>query len=85
MSNWEGDDAPVVGQRVLAADGGSERIEAVVAELRSHMVVLEFPEFLSEHGTAETRGRSWAHERSGRDLRHRALPVARQLRMAVPA
>lgn len=55
MSNWEGDDAPVVGQRVLAADGGSERIEAVVAEVRSHMVVLEFPEFLRSTGPLETR------------------------------
>ncbi len=48
MLNWDGDEDPVVGQRVLAADGGSERVEAVVAELRSDTVVLEFPQFLSE-------------------------------------
>ncbi len=55
MSNWDGDGAPVVGQRVLAADGGSERIEAVVAEVRSDTIVLEFPQFVRGTGQLETR------------------------------
>jgi hypothetical protein len=60
MSNWDVDDAPVVGQRVLAADAGSERLEAVVAEVRSDTVVLEFPEFLRSTGPLETRQESGA-------------------------
>jgi hypothetical protein len=46
MSSWEGARDPVVGQRVLAADGGSERLEAVVAEVRGDTVVLAFPQFV---------------------------------------
>lgn len=55
MSNWDGDGAPVVGQRVLAADGGSERLEAVVAEVRSDTIVLAFPQFVRGTGPVEPR------------------------------
>lgn len=53
-SNWDGDGAPIVGQRVLAADGGSERIEAVVAEVRSDTIVLAFPQFVRGTGPLDT-------------------------------
>lgn len=48
MVNWdvneEGLDDPVPGQHVVAADGGSERLEAVIAEVRiDGTLVLEFP------------------------------------------
>ena len=49
-SNWDGDGAPVVGQRVLAVDGGLERIEAVMAEVRSDTIVLAFPQFARGRG-----------------------------------
>jgi hypothetical protein len=55
MSNWDGDGAPIVGQRVLAADGGSERIEAVVAEVRSGTIALAFPQFVRGTGPVEPR------------------------------
>ena len=55
MSNWDGDGAPVVGQRVLAADGGSERIEAVVAEVRGDTIVLAFPHLVRGTGPLDTR------------------------------
>lgn len=50
VSNWDSDDVPVVGQHVLAADGGSERLEAEIVAIRDDgVLVLEFSEF------AETR------------------------------
>jgi hypothetical protein len=55
MSNWEGEGDPVAGQRVLAADGGSERIEALVAEVRNDRIVLEFPQFVASTARQESR------------------------------
>jgi len=34
LVNWEQDIAPVPGQRVPAADGGSQRLGAVITEIR---------------------------------------------------
>ena len=46
MVNWDYDDDPQTGQHVLAADGGSERLEAVILEIRDNgTIVLEFPAF----------------------------------------
>lgn len=45
LVNWDDDSAPTVGQRVLAADGGSERLEATITEVRANgTLVLEFPD-----------------------------------------
>ncbi|WP_416957804.1 hypothetical protein ACNKF0_09465 [Nocardioides sp. T5] len=62
--NWDDDRAPTVGQRVLTADGGSERFEATITEVRANgTLVLEFPDFA--HATrrlndADPRGRQWS-------------------------
>jgi hypothetical protein len=45
VTNWDEDTDPTVGMRVLAADGGSERLEAVIAEIRQDVIVLSFPQF----------------------------------------
>jgi hypothetical protein len=46
-ANWEHDEPPVEGLHVWAADGGSERLEAVIAELRTDgTLVLLFPKYL---------------------------------------
>lgn len=44
LVNWDEDADPYVGQRVLAADGGSERLEALITEIRGDAtVVLSVP------------------------------------------
>lgn len=48
MVNWdlydEGLEDPVPGQHVVAADGGSQRLDAVIAEVRTDgTLVLDFP------------------------------------------
>ena len=53
MVNWdlddEGLDDPAVGQHVIAADGGSERLDAVIVEVRDNgTLVLDFPAYASE-------------------------------------
>jgi hypothetical protein len=46
LVNWDDDCAPTAGQRVLAADGGSERLEAVITEVRANgTLVLEFQDY----------------------------------------
>ena len=44
LVNWEQDSEPTVGQHVLAADGGSERMAAVIIEIREDgTIVLSVP------------------------------------------
>lgn len=46
LVNWDEDADPYVGQRVLAADGGSERLEALITEIRRDgTVVLSIPAY----------------------------------------
>lgn len=46
LANWDEDEPPVVGQRVLATDGRSERLEAVITEIRDdERIMLSFPAF----------------------------------------
>ncbi len=45
MVNWDDETDPMVGQRVLAADGGSDRYEAIISDLRDGVIVLHFPQF----------------------------------------
>jgi hypothetical protein len=46
MVNWDYDDDPQPGQHVVAADGGSGRLEAVIVDIRDNgTIVLEFPGF----------------------------------------
>jgi hypothetical protein len=55
ISNWDSDAAPVVGQHVVAADGGTERLEAEIVDIRNDgVLVLEFPDFVpSRHADLE--------------------------------
>jgi hypothetical protein len=55
MSNWDSHAAPVAGQHVLAADGGTERLEAEIVDVRDDgVLVLEFPDFVrSRHADPE--------------------------------
>lgn len=49
ITNWDEDRDPVVGERVLAADGGSERPEAVITELRGDgTIILTVPRYAPE-------------------------------------
>jgi hypothetical protein len=44
--NWDEDDAPRVGQPVQLADGGSERLDAVIVDIRSDgTITLTVPAF----------------------------------------
>ena len=44
LMSWEQDSEPTVGQHVLAADGGSERMAAVITEIREDgTIVLSVP------------------------------------------
>ena len=46
LVNWDEDVDPCEGQRVLVADGGSERLEALVTEIRGDgTVVLSVPAY----------------------------------------
>lgn len=46
LVNWDEDADPYVGQRVVAADGGSERFEAIITEIRGDgTVVLSVPAY----------------------------------------
>ena len=46
LVNWDEDVDPYEGQRVLVADGGSERLEALVTEIRGDgTVVLSVPAY----------------------------------------
>ena len=46
LVNWDEDADPLVGQHVLAADGGSERLEAIITEIRSDgTIVVTFPAY----------------------------------------
>jgi len=46
LANWDEDTDPYEGQHVLAADGGSERMEAIVTEIRPDgTLVLTMPAY----------------------------------------
>ena len=53
LVNWEQDSEPTVGQHVLAADGGSERMAAVITEIRDDgTIVLSAPAHAAPLGVA---------------------------------
>jgi len=46
LVNWDEDADPYEGQRVLLADGGSQRLEALITEIRADgTVVLSVPAY----------------------------------------